>query len=128
MDEARWGAVFQIVTGCVAHASPENLLTCHLIYQLAKAVPATPCHGHGITPDLGEASRWPWSLRGRRLPFSQRGKTRPESGHVPLRQRPRRGGSGGATAVNHPAGGGNGLLPPRTGTRLRVHRTIHPGH
>ena len=33
MDEARCGAISQAVNGCAAHSSPENLLTCHLIYH-----------------------------------------------------------------------------------------------
>src|SRR5438874_12972503 len=57
---------------------------------LAKAVPATPCHGHTLLPNLGEASCWPWSLRGRRLPFFPRGKTTPKPSPVPLQQMPRR--------------------------------------
>src|SRR6266568_625534 len=96
--------------------------------QLAKAAPATPCHGHAIPSDLAGASRWPWSPRGRRLPFSQQGKTRRESGHVPNLQRPRHGEPGEVPAANRPAGDENALPPPRTGTHLRGQRTIHPGH
>ena len=38
MHEARWGAISHTVNACAAHSSPENLLTCHLIYQYSCAV------------------------------------------------------------------------------------------